>query len=195
MARVHARRFADHGHVVGGDAEGLELDAGSWTDVLVDRIEAWRDLATSDRFDHHFDEVITAVEANRELLSDAPAALLHGDPAHPNCYLVDDDVGFLDWELAYVGDPVRELRRAHRIQFEPMRDPVRDEVITAFYDGYRERAGGLPDGFDARTPVYDAVAFLGTSGYVDKYAEFLDESQAELADWMQEEMKRRLART
>lgn len=194
LADVHALRFEEHGHVVGGGANGLELDAGPWTDVLVDRIGDMRALASDDRFDHHFDEVIAAVEANRELLDDAPAALLHGDPAQPNCFHTDDGVGLLDWEIAYVGDPARDLYRARDQQLRPFRDDAPEQVVNALYDGYRERAGGLPDGFEARRPVYEAVGFLKTSGYLDKYADYLDEPAEELAEWVRDEMERKLAK-
>ncbi len=193
LAGVHALRFANHGHVVGGGADGLELDAGSWTDVLVDTIARKRDLAPSERFGHHFDEVIAAVEANRALLDDAPAALLHGDPAQPNCFRGDDGVGFLDWEIAHVGDPARDVYRARDQQFDSLQSEGPERVVSAFHDGYRERAGGLPDGFAERRPIYEAVRLLGTSGFFERMAAFVDEPREELADWLGAEMERRLA--
>ena len=193
LANVHALRFEEHGHVVGGSADGLELETGPWTDVLVEKIEAMRALTTSDRFDHHFDEVITAVEANRDLLDDAPAALVHGDPAQPNCFHTDDGVGFLDWEIAHIGDPARDLYRARDQQLGGFRDDAPERLVTALYDGYIESAGGLPEGFEDRRPVYEAVRFLGTSGYFEKYVDYLDESAEELAAWVRDEMDRRLA--
>lgn len=126
LANLHAHRFEGHGHVVGGDESDLALETAPWTDVLVETIREARTLAPCDRFDRHFDDAIAAVEANRERLNEAPAALLHGDPAMPNCFIADgparsladdasaesptddasaesttDDqsVGFLDWEL------------------------------------------------------------------------------------------------
>lgn len=150
-------------------------------------------LASGERFDHHFDEVIAAVEANRKLLDDAPAALAHGDPAQPNCVRTDDGVGLLDWEIAYVGDPARDLYRARDQQLRPFRSDSPQEIVDALYDGYRERAGGLPEGFEARRPVYGAIGFLRTSGYFDKYVDHLDEPAEELADWVRDEMDGRLA--
>ena len=193
LAGVHERRFGSHGHVVGGGADSLELRTGPWTDVLVDKIDEMRSMAPSDRFDYHFDEVAAAVEANRDLLDDAPAALLHGDPAQPNCFRGESGVGFLDWEIAHVGDPVRDLHRARDQQFDSLRADAPEEVTTAFYDGYRERAGGLPDGYEDRRPVYEAVRFLGTSGFVEKVAQYVDEPVEELAAWIRKEMDRRLA--
>ena len=192
LASVHELRFENHGHVTGGDANGLELETGPWTDVLVDKIDETRMLSPSDRFEHHFDEVTAAVEANRELLNDAPAALLHGDPAQPNCFRGDDGVGFLDWEIAHVGDPVRDIHRARDQQFEPLLGDAPKQIVTAFYDGYRERAGGLPAGFEDRRPVYEAVRLLGVSGFFEKTAAFVDEPTEELAEWVRSEMNRRL---
>lgn len=205
LASVHQNRFEDHGHITGGDADGLELETGSWTDILVERIETMRAIAGDGRFDHHFDEVIAAVRDNRDLLDDAPAALVHGDPAHPNCIHSepaadgepDTDgearVGFLDWEISHVGDPARELRRARRQQTESLLGDGPDRLVTALHDGYRDRAGALPDGFEARQPVYDAVTFLGTSGFFEKWAPDADDSTEELADRVRSEMERRLA--
>jgi hypothetical protein len=199
-----------HGHVVGGDADGLDLDAGSWTDVLVERVERMRAIAGEGRFDHHFDEVIAAVEAERDLLDDAPAALVHGDPAHPNCIhrreRVEGDggadrdgvgdavpVGFLDWEIAHVGDPARELRRTCRLQFGPLLSRGSDRLVAALHEGYRDRAGSLPAGFEARRPVYDAVSFLGASGFFEKWEHRFDEPTEELAERVQSRMEARLA--
>ncbi|MFC4552501.1 MULTISPECIES: phosphotransferase family protein [Halorussus] len=193
LAGVHERRFDGHGHVVGGGAGGLELRTGPWTGVLVDKIGEMRAMAPADRFDHHFDEVAAAVEANRDLLDDAPAALLHGDTAQPNCFRGESGVGFLDWEIAHVGDPARDLHRACDQQFGSLRGDAPEELTSALYEGYRERAGGLPDGYEDRRPVYEAVRFLGTSGYVEKVAEYADEPVEELAAWVDEEMDRRLA--
>ncbi|NHN47800.1 phosphotransferase [Halostella sp. JP-L12] len=193
LADVHAERFGAHGHIAGGGADGLDLDTAPWTDVLVDTIEDVRALSPSDRFDRHFDEVIAAVEANRDLLDDAPAALLHGDPAMPNCFRGADGIGFLDWEIAHVGDPVRDLHRVRAQQIDGLRSAGDERLVTALHEGYRERAGGLPPGFEERRPVYRAVRFLGTSGFVEKTAEFADESLEEFAAWVDAEMERRLA--
>ncbi|MCU4973856.1 phosphotransferase [Halobacteria archaeon AArc-m2/3/4] len=193
LASLHDRWFDDHGHVVDGGADGLELRTGSWTDVLVDTIGEMRGLAPADRFDHHFDEVIAAVEENRELLDDAPAALLHGDPAKPNCFLDDGEVGLLDWEIAHVGDPARDLHRVRDQQIDSLRTDGPERLVTALYEGYRDWAGDLPDGFEERRPVYEAVRHLGTSGFFERVVEYVDESPDELERWVQAEMDRRLA--
>ena len=192
LAGVHARRFEAHGHIIGGDEDGLELDTGSWMDVLVGMIAETREIAPSDRFAEHFERVIEAVEANRDLLDEAPAALCHGDPAAPNCFCEDERIGFLDWEIAHVGDPARELHRA-RDQLIDSRTEGSRKAVSALYEGYRERADGLPAGFEERRPVYEAVRFLGRSGFFENWAAYLDESPEELAAWIDEEMDRRLA--
>ncbi|WP_435159514.1 phosphotransferase family protein [Haladaptatus sp. DFWS20] len=192
LASVHSLRFKNHGHIVGGNGDSLELETGPWTDVLIDTIGHMRTLASSDRFDHYFDDVVSAVETNRELLDDASAALLHGDLAQPNCFVTEDKIGFLDWEIAHVGDPVRDIYRAQNLQFGSLRADAPEEIVSAFYDGYRERAGEFQQGFQTRRPIYAAVRFLAHLGVYDKWADFLDEPREELADWMETEMERRL---
>lgn len=196
LATLHADRFETHGRVVGGGADGLELDARSWTDVLAATIEEMRELAISERFEHHFDAVIDAVEANRDVLDEAPAALLHGDPAAPNCLLADGDaagdVGFVDWERAHVGDPARDLYRARDQQIDPMREAGDERLVAALHDGYRERADGLPDGYHERRPVYRAIRLLAVSGFFENYVDYREETADELAAWAREEMDRRL---
>jgi len=196
LARVHVCRFDSHGHVVGGDADALELDRGSWTDVLLDTIEFTRVQAGDGRFAYFFDDVVDLVEANRDRLNDAPAALLHGDPAQPNAFVVEaggpPTVGLLDWELAHVGDPVRELQRAKRQFVQSTFDPGTDRHVDAFYDGYREQDSGLPAGFEDRYRLYDAVTYLGVSGFFEKWEGRVDESTEAIAADVREEMTRRL---
>ncbi|MEF8913381.1 phosphotransferase family protein [Natronomonas sp.] len=192
LATLHAERFEAHGRVVDGDADGLELDAGSWTDVLVDTIEEMRALAISERFEHHFDAVIEAVEENREVLEEAPAALLHGDPAAPNCMLADGDLGFVDWERSHVGDPARDLYRARNQQIDAIREASDERLVAALHDGYREQADGLPDGYHERRPIYRAIRHLAVSGFFENYLDYREESADELAAWTSEEMDRRL---
>jgi aminoglycoside phosphotransferase len=193
LAGVHAHRFDRHGHVVGGGADGLDLEPGSWTDVLTDTIREMRSRAPSERFRGHFGAVIDAVEANRDLLDAAPATLLHGDPAVPNCF-VDGTVGLLDWEIAHVGDPVRDLHRTVDQQFATPREGAPEAYVTAFHEGYRERADGLPEGVETRRPIYEVVRLLGVSGHFENYVEHLDEPPEEFASWVEAEMRRRLDR-
>jgi len=187
LADVHSREFDRHGHIEGGDSDRLVLDTGSWTAVLVERIDRMREIASSDRFERYFDEVIDAVEANRERLDLAPATLVHGDPAMPNIFRGETTLGFVDWEIAHVGDPARELHRARDQLLE-----ADEQFVTALYDGYRQRAGSLPTGIDDRSPIYDAVRHLGTVGFFDKVAEFSDEPTQDVAMRVEAEMNERL---
>ena len=194
FATLHGERFESHGQIVGGDADGLELDEGSWTEVLIAQIEQMERIAPTERFPDCFDRVIDAVEANRGRLDDAPAALLHGDPAHPNGFVDDGRVGLLDWEIAHVGDPARELHRARRQLLGSQYFDVADELETVLHDAYREAAGSLPDGFEERREIYEAVGYLGRSGFFSKWAPDDDRPDDELAAEVDAEMERRLAR-
>ena len=194
LAEVHSLAFDRHGRVVDGGADGLVLDAGSWTEVLVATIERKRDLAPCDRFDHLFDEVVAAVEASSGVLDCAPATLIHSDPAMPNLFWNDGAVGVVDWEIAHVGDPGRDFRRAYYQSIDPLDAPDEERLVGALHDGYRRRAGSLPDGLAERRPVYDAVWLLSTAGFFEKFVEYGDESRAELAAWLESEMERRLDR-
>ncbi|ADD04097.1 APH family phosphotransferase [Natrialba magadii ATCC 43099] len=191
LAAIHTCSFRRHGHVVGSDGAELDLETGSWTEILVDRIELMRELASTDRFDHHFDDVIAAVEANRDLLNDAPATLVHGDPARPNCFRSGSSAGFVDWELSHVGDPARELHRA-RDQLLPDNGEDTQRLAAVLEDGYERRAGSLPSGLDERTPIYDAVRLLGTSGFFDKWVEFVDVSPADAETRLEAKLDRKL---
>jgi aminoglycoside phosphotransferase (APT) family kinase protein len=196
FAAVHEHRFDEHGRITGGGAHSLDVDGVPWPDLLVDQIEWARERAAGGRFDDYYDDVLALVDDERDRLRAAPPALCHGDPARPNQFVRDGDeltVGLLDWELAHVGDPVRELQRAKR-QFVGTRyDPGTERHAEAFYDGYRERAGGLPDGFEDRRPVYDAVTHLGVTGFFERWAADFETPTAELAATVADEMDRRLA--
>ncbi|MFD1512842.1 phosphotransferase family protein [Halomarina rubra] len=192
LARLHAERFERAGRILGGDADGLDLDTAPWTDVLRDWIEWYREYSPSDRFDHHFDAVSDAVETHRGSLDAAPTALLHTDTARANCFVDEETVGFLDWEIAQVGDPVWDVTRG-RYYLVGVRDDAPDAIVDAYLDGYRETAGGLPAGYDERVALYRAVWFLSWSGFFDNYLEFVEESPAALADWVESEMDRRLS--
>ncbi|MWG32986.1 phosphotransferase family protein [Halomarina oriensis] len=192
LARLHEGRFGQAGHVLGGDADGLDLDTAPWSDVLTDWVAWYRGYSPSERFDHHFDAVLDAVEATREALDAAPAALLHTDTATPNCFVGAEGVGFLDWEIALVGDPAWDLTRG-RHYLVGVRDDAPERVVEAFFDGYRETADGLPTGYHERVPVYRAVWLLSWSGFFENYLDFVEESPAELARWVETTMEHRLA--
>jgi aminoglycoside phosphotransferase (APT) family kinase protein len=193
LARVHGERFNSHGHVTGGDADALTLDPGPWTEVLVDTIERLRRTAPSDRFDERFDEVIATVQERRSLLDDTPAVLLHGDPAKPNAFRCGGRVGFVDWEIAHVGDPAREVYRGRNQALDSLRESAPERIVTAYRDGYRSVARSLPEGYERRRPIYAAVRFLGVAGFYERVASYLDDPEEAVAAWIDAEMDRRLA--
>jgi aminoglycoside phosphotransferase (APT) family kinase protein len=192
LATVHGLRFEGHGEIHGGTSEGLVLDRRRWSDLLCARVDETQAIGSSDRFPAHFDRVRDLVRDRRDLLDAAPAALVHGDPALPNGVASPDgSVGLLDWELAHVGDPARDLHRAFD-QAVGDDDPAADRLRDALREGYRDRAGSLPMGYESRAPVYDAVRFLGRSGFFDRWVEFRDEGPETLAAEFEAEFERRL---
>lgn len=192
LASVHELRFEEHGRVVGGDADRLDLETAPWPDVFLDTIEDLRRFPDTDDFVDVFDDVTAAIQANRDRLDGPPAALLHGDVAKPNCVLADGEVGFVDWEMSHVGDPVRDLCRAafHSGGFGPGED---DEwAVDAIHAGYREHVGSLPDGFEDRRPFYEALYPLLFVTHFEKMVEHLGGARRDLAAWVRAETERRL---
>jgi aminoglycoside phosphotransferase (APT) family kinase protein len=118
--------------------------------------------------------------------------LCHGDPAAPNCFRGNERVGFLDWEIAHVGDPARELHRARDQLIDPPRAEGSEEVVAGLHEGYRDQVGGLPASLGEREAIYEAVRFLGVSGFFERWAATREESSAALAEWVEKEMDRRL---
>jgi len=203
LATLHAKRFEAPGEIVGSDARGgLALDPAPWPDVLLSTIERTREIGTSERLADHYDAVSDCVEANRDRLVGAPAALLHGDVAKPNLFVVDgsdsagrapsDGIVLIDWELAHVGDPARDLVRAEDQLLNGFDSEGPERYADALYRGYRERAGGLPPGFAERRPIYEVVRMLGRSGFIDQWVTQLDESLASLVDRADAELRARL---
>jgi aminoglycoside phosphotransferase (APT) family kinase protein len=210
LAALHADRFAGHGEIVGAGTErgsaaergttagrdastGLSIEFAPWTDVLLATVERTREIGTSERLADHYDAVIDCVRANRDLLDDAPAALLHGDVTKPNLF-VDGDAGVaaIDWELSHVGDPARDLVRAEDQLLNGFDSTGPERFAAALRKGYRERAGGLPAGFERRRPVYEVVRVLGRSGFIDQWATYLDEPVDALVERADAELRARL---
>ncbi|PSQ54900.1 aminoglycoside phosphotransferase [Halobacteriales archaeon SW_8_68_21] len=191
-------------------ATGLSVEFAPWPDGLLATIERTREIGTSERLAGHYDAVADCVRANRDLLSGAPAALLHGDVTKPNLFVTTDgsdanrtgtdeaagtrDPGIapIDWELSHVGDPARDLVRAEDQLLNSFDSTGPDRFPAALREGYRERAGGLPAGFERRRPVYEAVRMLGRSGFVDQWATYLDEPVDELVERADRELQARL---
>lgn len=227
LATLHAERFETHAEILGGGDEsetgmrgesGLILDPAPWPDVLRATIERTREIGTSERLADHYDAVFDCVEANRDRLGGAPAALLHGDVAKPNLFVVDkaeseagaeseadansdaeygpdagpDGIVPIDWELAHIGDPTRDLVRAEDQLLNGFDSRGPERYADALYKGYRDRAGGLPPGFAERRPVYEVVRMLGRSGFIDQWATYLDEPIDDLVDRANAELRARL---
>ncbi|ELZ47060.1 aminoglycoside phosphotransferase [Halorubrum coriense DSM 10284] len=214
LAALHADRFAGHGEIVGAGREtgsaatgaeadgvapdegeaptGLSVEFASWTDVLLATVERTREIGTSDRLADHYDAVVDCVRANRDLLDGAPAALLHGDVAKPNLFVDGDAVAAIDWELSHVGDPARDLVRAEDQLLNGFDSTGPERFAAALRAGYRERAGGLPAGFERRRPVYEVVRMLGRSGFVDQWTTYLDGPLDALVERADTELRARL---
>ena len=215
LAALHADRFASHGEIVGAGTErgtaadweaagakaaecdptrsaGLAIEFASWTDVLLATVDRTREIGTSERLADHYDAVVDCVRANREALDDAPAALLHGDITRPNLFVDGDAVAAIDWELSHVGDPARDLVRAEDQLLNGFDSTGPERFAAALREGYRERAGGLPAGFERRRPVYEVVRMLGRSGFVDQWTTYLDEPLDALVERADAELRARL---
>lgn len=194
LASIHAERFDRPGEIVGGDTDKLVIEHAPWPDVLRKDILENRRLAETSRFDPEYDRLLDAIEANREKLTDIPARLLHCDPATPNCFDTGDDrLTMLDWGNSVVGDPVRGLNRAREQALASLREPASDRLVGALHEGYRDVAGSLPPGFTERNAVYDVVIQLASAGYVERLAEWRDESETELTAWLRDDLDRRLS--
>ncbi|EMA63489.1 aminoglycoside phosphotransferase [Halorubrum distributum JCM 13561] len=219
LAALHADRFASHGEIVGAGTErgsaaegaatagpdaqtGLAIEFAPWTDVLLATVERTREIGTSERLADHYDAVVDCVRANRDLLDGAPAALLHGDVTKPNLFVTAEGdgadatagagVAAIDWELSHVGDPARDLVRAEDQLLNGFDSTGPERFAAALREGYRERAGGLPAGFERRRPVYEVVRMLGRSGFIDQWVPYLDEPLDALVDRADAELRARL---
>jgi aminoglycoside phosphotransferase (APT) family kinase protein len=218
LAALHADRFASHGEIVGAGSErgaaaeaevtagsdpapGLAIGFASWTDVLLATIERTREIGTSERLADHYDAAIDCVRANRDLLDGAPAALVHGDVTKPNLFVATEGgdrdaagagLAMIDWELSHVGDPARDLVRAEDQLLNGFDSTGPERFAAALRAGYRDRAGGLPEGFERRRPVYEVVRVLGRSGFVDQWATYLNEPVDALVERADAELRARL---
>lgn len=193
LAGIHTARFDRHGRITGGDADGLALESGSWTDVLCSTIETRAADLFAERFADLPGRLTTVLRERRDTLDGAPAALLHEDANRVNCFL-NDRPGFIDWENALVGDSALELVRAESqwVERPDVPEVNWDRLRQSLRESYREHAGALPDGFAARRPAYRAVTFLLTARTFELWAPQADEPTEELAEWVREEFDRRI---
>ncbi|ERH14026.1 MAG: putative aminoglycoside phosphotransferase [halophilic archaeon J07HB67] len=193
LATVHTERFDRAGEITGGDPDGLALDHAPWPEVLRAGVTETQRRAPTDRFDPECARLLDAIDDSRDRLADPPARLLHRDPATPNCFDTGDDrLTLLDWGNSVVGDPVCDLVRAREQVLAPSREPAPDRLVAPLRRGYRAVAGGVPSAAD-REPVYEAAITLSTAGFVDRLAEWREESVAELTAWFRAELDGRLS--
>lgn len=194
LATIHHERFARAGEITGGDADSLTIDNAPWPEVLRTAVIENRRLAPTDQFSSEHARLLDAIDAAWERLADSPARLLHCDPATPNCFTTGDDrLTLLDWGNSVVGDPVRDLIRAREQVLAPFREPAPDRLVTALHCGYRSVTDGLPPGIADRGPIYAAMIQTSTADYVERFAEWHEESVSELTAWFHEDLERRLS--
>lgn len=193
LAGVHEARFAEPGQVVAGGAEDLELRRDSWTDVLIRTVEERAEDWWADRFAEVPERVVGVLEDARPLLDGAPAALLHLDAARPNVHV--DPPGLLDWERAVVGDPALDLVDSVANNFDQpdVPDEHFERLRNAQFAGYRERAGGLPDGLAERRPVYRLFTYLLVPQAFEDWSAGADVPNDELAANVRDELDDRVA--
>lgn len=193
LAGVHEADFDRPAQVVAGDADGLELDEGSWTDVLVRTVKERADDWWAERFADVPGRVVDVLEDARPLLDGAPGSLLHLDAARPNVHV--HPPGLLDWERAVVGDPALDLVDSVANNFDQPDVPDDDfeRLQDAQLAGYRERAGGLPDGLADRRPVYRLFTYLLVPQAFEDWSAGVDVPNDELESNVREELDDRIA--
>lgn len=195
VARIAAPGFEDHDWIAGGDATGLELEAGSWSDVLADAIRRrTAEVGSPDRLAGVTERVRGLCRRSAGVLDGADAALVHQDVRRPNCFLRPTP-GAIDWECSLVGDPVLGICWAEGRIVEQADVPEADRgrLRAAVRDGYRSVAGDLPPGFDRRRPFYRVVNFLPTVRTFHLWAPAAPEPVEELATWVRDELEDRIA--
>jgi len=195
LAGVHeADAFGGHARIRDGDADGLDLDRGSWSTVLSATLSARADALFADRFRDCHERVLALVDSNRTRLDAAPATLVHDDPRPENCLVDSDGPGLVDWETAMVGDPALDVARAEAqyVERADVADDDASRLRRALRAGYRDRAGTLPVGFGDRYPLYRAVTFLDTARTFEHWAPDAPEPVDDLAAWVRETLDDRL---
>lgn len=192
VADVHEIQFNQPGIITGGDASGLDLTDTTWTETLCDTIE-WRAQDWfADRFSDLPNKLIETIREMNPTLNRTTPTLVHGDPSRINVYLDPD--GLLDWERALVGDPAFGLVETtfHHLGQPDVAEADRPALRSALYDGYRERAGGLPSDIDERRPLYRAISHLLVPQAFDDWASSAEPPNDELATDVRDEFESRL---
>ena len=191
IAAVHEAEFDQPGMIIGGDASELHLTDTSWVETLCETVE-WRAQDWfADRFRDLPGQLINTIQAVDPTLDGTTPTLIHGDPSRVNVYL--DPNGLLDWERALVGDPAFGLAEAlfHHLGQPDVSEDERPVLQSALYEGYRERAGTLPTGFEEKIPLYRAIVNLLIPQAFDDWASSAESKDALAAD-VREDFESRL---
>lgn len=192
VAAVHEASFDEPGVIVGGDADGLALTDTTWTETLCETVE-WRKRDWfADRFTDLPDRLVDTIREVGPTLDGGRPTLLHCDCSRINVYLHPN--GLIDWERALVGDPAFDLVDAtfHHTDQPDVEDEERPKLVNALEEGYRDRAGSLPDGLEHRRPLYRAIAYLLVPQAFDDWAPEAPRPENELAAEVRAEFDERL---
>lgn len=194
VAGVHEARFQQPGVIAGGDADGLDLAGETWTDVLCETVEWRAEDWFADRFSDMPERLVETIREFEPTFEAAPT-LIHGDPSRINIHLDPD--GLLDWERALVGDPAFGLVDAafHHTGQPDVDDEERPALIDALHEGYRARAGSLPESLERNRPLYRAISYLLVPQAFEDWSEDADVPKDELAAEVREEFDARLTET
>jgi len=130
-------------------AGGVEPFADGWARWHVDNTRAHAESLARDRPELAIDvdRCVGVVESARPLLDARPIRLIHTDANPWNVLVTDEQATWVDWEFAWLGDPIYDFAR---LTLARKRDLGR--VPDALFDGY----GDDP----TRDPVF-AVYALG----------------------------------
>ncbi len=190
LAAVHGARFDRCGVIRGGDADGLDLASGSWTETLCATVAFRAGDWLPDRFADLPDRLVEVVRAVDPSV-DGPA-LCHGDLSRKNLHL--DPLGALDWERAVVGDPAFDLVDAteHHVGQPDVPEDDRPELRAAIEDGYEAVADDLPAGLERRRPLYRATWHLLVLQAFEDWSADVDRPADDLAAQVREEFGERL---
>jgi aminoglycoside phosphotransferase len=194
IAGVHETGFDHSGIITDGSADTLELTEITWTETLCKTIEWRAEDWFADRFSDIPERLTETIREIHPTLDSTTPTLLHGDPGRNNIHL--DPNGLLDWERAFVGDPAFGLTNAafHHLDQPDVDEAERSTLVSALYEGYRERAGELPNGLDDRRPLYRATSYLLYPQAFNDWASSIDVPDDELAADVRDEFDTRLGK-
>jgi aminoglycoside phosphotransferase (APT) family kinase protein len=139
LRRAHNIRFpaGTHGVIVGSRVEPAADTWGNW--MMAALAGHARCLYQRHRVKFDLSRLTSVVERAAPVLNAHEPSLLHNDPHVWNVLVHDSGAGWrcsgwLDWEYAWVGDPVWDLTR-----LDVWRDVPSGSTPEAFWEGYGER--------------------------------------------------------